>query len=133
VPRTRLLVGVRTLKNMVRSGRVSPMAGLAAKALNLKPIVSMSETGETRIFDKAFSRRGLLKKILRQLGRAAKAGDRVGDYCILHAHDAAGAAAYAAEAEAAFGREPAFVMDISPAIGLHAGLGAVALAFLTDS
>jgi DegV family protein with EDD domain len=133
VPRTRLRVGVRTLKNMVRSGRVSPMVGLAAKLLHLKPIVAMRETGDTRIFDKAFSRRGLLKKILRQLGQGGRAGERVGDYCILHAHDPAGAASYAAEAEAAFGRGPAFVIDISPAIGLHAGLGAVALAFLAEN
>ena len=133
VPRARLLVGVRTLENMVRSGRVSPMAGLAAKVLHLKPIVAMAESGEAKIFDKAFSQKGLLKKILRQLERGAGAGARVGDYCILHAHNPADAVAYAAQAEASFGRKPAFVMDISPAIGLHAGLGAVALAFLSET
>jgi DegV family protein with EDD domain len=132
VPKTRLLVGVRTLKNMVRSGRVSPMAGLAARILNLKPIVAMTESGEAAVYDKAFSQRGLLKKILRQLGQSAASSGRVGEFCILHAHNPSDADSYAARAESVFGRPPAFVIDISPAIGLHAGLGAVALAFLAE-
>ena len=127
--RARILVGVRTLEFMVRGGRVSPMAGLAAKALNLKPIVTLAESGESRIFGKAFSRRGLLRKILRRLRAEDRAG-RVGDYCVLHAHDAAGAEAYAAAIGKALGRAPAYIMDISPAIGLNAGVGALAVSFL---
>ncbi len=131
VPKTRILVGVRTLKYMVRSGRVSPMAGAAAKVLNLKPIVAIGENGEATIFGKAFSQRGLLKKILRQLGPRRGAGPS-GEYFVLHAHSPKDAEAYAAEVEAAFGRKPAAIMDISPAIGLHAGVGAVALAFVAN-
>jgi fatty acid-binding protein DegV len=33
------LVDVATLKYMVRGGRVSPLKGLFAKILNLKPII----------------------------------------------------------------------------------------------
>ena len=124
-------MGVRTLKYMVRSGRVSPMAGAVARLLNLKPIVALVETGETKIFDKAFSQRGILRKILRHLRADAGAG-RVREYCILHAHNPADALAYAAEAAGVFGQEPAFTVDISPAIGVHAGVGAVAVAFLTE-
>jgi len=130
-PKARILVGVRTLKYMVRGGRVSPMAGAAAKALNLKPIVSLRETGESKIFGKAFSQRGVLRKILRRL-RAEDVARRVGDYCVLHAHNPEDARAYAAEVEAVLGHKPAFTMDISPAIGLNAGLGAVAVSFLLE-
>jgi len=129
--KAKILVGVRTLKYMVRGGRVSPRAGAAAKLLNLKPVVSLAETGESKIFDKAFSQRGLLGKILRRL-RAEAAAGRVGDYCILHAHNPKDALAYAAEVEAVLGRRPAFIMDISPAIGLNAGLGAVAVSYLLE-
>jgi DegV family protein with EDD domain len=132
IPRTRLLVGVKTLKYMVRSGRVHRMAGAAARALNLKPIVAMAETGETKLFDKAFSRRGLLKKILRQLRPATGGADRAGDYCILHAHCPKEAEAFAAEVRSVWGRPPAFTMDISPAIGLHAGVGAIAISYLVE-
>jgi len=131
LPKAKVLVGVRTLKYMVRGGRVSPMAGAAARLLNLKPVVSLAETGESKIFDKAFSQRGLLRKILRRLGEEAAAG-RVGDYCVLHAHNPEDALAYAAEVEAVLGRRPAFIMDISPAIGLNAGVGAVAVSYLLE-
>jgi hypothetical protein len=107
------------------------MAGALAKLLNLKPIVSISEEGESKIFDKAFSQRGILKKILRRLRTAAVAG-RVRDYCILHAHNPKDALAYAAEVEAVFGAKPAFTMDISPAIGANAGVGTVAVSFLLE-
>jgi uncharacterized protein len=131
VPKARILVGVRTLRYMVRSGRVSPMSGAAAKILNLKPIVAMGENGEARIFGKAFSRRGLLKKILKQLRPGTEAGS-MGEYFVLHAHCPEDAAAYAEEVEAVMGRKPAAILDISPAIGLHAGVGALALAFLAN-
>ncbi len=131
LPKAKILVGVRTLKYMVRGGRVSPMAGIAAKLLNLKPVVSLGEGGESKILDKAFSQRGSLRKILRRLKADAAAGG-VRDYCILHAHNMGGALAYAAEAIKIFGRKPAFTMDISPAIGLNAGVGAVAVSFLLE-
>jgi DegV family protein with EDD domain len=129
--KARILVGVRTLKYMVRSGRVSPMAGAVAKLLNLKPIVSVSESGESKIFDKAFSQKGILKKTLRHL-RAALAAGRVLDYGILHAHNPGDAATYAAEVEAVVGTKPTFIMDISPAIGANAGVGTVAVSFLVE-
>jgi fatty acid-binding protein DegV len=47
---------------MVKGGRVSPLKGLAAKLLNLKPIVSLDESGRGIAFDKAFSSRGLIGK-----------------------------------------------------------------------
>lgn len=132
VPKAKILVGVRTLKYMVRGGRVSPMAGAAARLLNLKPVVTLKETGESKIFDKAFSQRGILKKILRHLAHDSRtAGIR--DYCVLHAHNPEEARAYAAEVEAAIGAKPAFTMDISPAIGLNAGVGAVAVSFLLEA
>jgi DegV family protein with EDD domain len=128
LPHAKVLVGVRTLKYMVRGGRVSPMAGVVAKLLNLKPIVSVRESGESKIFDKAFSQRGLLRKILRHL----RAAGRVREYSILHAHNPEDAQAYASEVEAVVGAKPAFIIDISPAIGANAGVGTVAVAYLSE-
>jgi DegV family protein with EDD domain len=128
-PNVKILVGVRTLKYMVRSGRVSPMAGAAAKLLNLKPIVALKESGETTIFDKAFSQRGVLRKTLKHL----RAAGRVREYIVLHAHNPDAARAYAAEVEGVLGVPPAFVLDISPAIGANAGVGAVAVSYLVES
>ncbi len=131
LPDAKILVAVRTLATMVRGGRVSPMAGWIANALNLKPIVSMNEQGESKVFGKAFSHRGSLKSILRHLRRCAARGP-VWEYNILHAHNPGDAIAYAAETEKALGKKPAYMMDISPVIGLHAGVGAVAVSFLLE-
>jgi DegV family protein with EDD domain len=130
-PRLKILVGVRTLRYMVRGGRVSPMKGAAAKLLNLKPIVATTEQGESQIFDKAFSQKGLLRRILGHL-RAEARMNAVRDYCILHAHNPEGAAAYAVEVEAVVGRRPAFTVDISPAIGVNAGVGTVAVGYFLE-
>jgi uncharacterized protein len=128
LPRAKVLVGVRTLKYMVRGGRVSPMAGVVAKLLNLKPIVSVRESGESKIFDKAFSQRGLLRKILGHL----RAAGPVREYGVLHAHNPEDAHAYAIEVESVVGAKPAFIIDISPAIGANAGVGTVAVAYLSE-
>jgi DegV family protein with EDD domain len=128
LPRAKVLVGVRTLKYMVRGGRVSPMVGVVAKLLNLKPIVSVRESGESKIFDKAFSQRGLLRKILGHL----RAAGRVREYGVLHAHNPEDAHAYAIEVESVVGAKPAFIIDISPAIGANAGVGTVAVAYLSE-
>jgi DegV family protein with EDD domain len=128
LPNLKILVGVRTLKSMVRGGRVSPMAGAIANLLNLKPIVSMGENGESKMFDKAFSQRGSLKNILRHL-REYAVKNRVREYAILHAHNLKDARAYAAEVEKVFGKRCAYMMDISPVVGSNAGVGAVAVSF----
>ncbi len=108
------------------------MAGKIANVLNLKPIVSMKPGGESTIFDKAFSQRGNLRNILKHLRKAA-AENRIWEYGVLHAHNPEEAAAYALETEAIFGKKPAFLMDISPVIGLNAGVGAVAVSYLMEA
>jgi len=131
LPNLKILVGVRTLRYMVRGGRVSPMAGVIARLLNLKPIVSMSESGESKIFDRAFSQRGSLNNILRHL-REYTVKNRVWEYCILHAHSLKDALSYSGEVEKIFGKKPAYIMDISPVIGLNTGVGAVAVSLLLE-
>jgi hypothetical protein len=54
---TRILVSVKTLKYMVRGGRVSPLKGLLANLLNLNPIVSMDADGNSMVSGKTFSQK----------------------------------------------------------------------------
>jgi hypothetical protein len=126
ISKTRLYVGVKTLKYMVRSGRVSPMKGRIANLLNLKPVVTV-ENGTSRLLDKSFSRMGSMKKIMKRV-----AGVPIHDYCILHAHESEGAGQLASELEIRTGKKPVFTMDISPALGLHAGIGCVAVGLMAE-
>ena len=104
VAETRLWVDVKTLKYMVRGGRVSPLKGLVAAALNIKPIVTLDAAGKAAILGKSFSRRANMKKIL-GLIREATAGRRVWNYGIVHAQNPFRALRYAEALEAMLGKQ----------------------------
>jgi hypothetical protein len=127
--KNRLLVSVKTMKYLVRGGRVSAMKGLVAKILNLKPIVSLDEEGKTVVFDKAFSQKGNIKRVFKHVEEINK-NSEIWEYCILHAHNIDGAVDYANRMEKLLGMKPAYIQDISTVIGLNAGIGAVAIALM---
>ncbi|MDF1567025.1 MAG: DegV family protein [Spirochaetaceae bacterium] len=127
--RVRIFVSVRTFKFMVKGGRVSPLKGLAAKLLNLKPIVSLDESGRGIAFDKAFSYRGLIRKISFLIDEINR-NPGIVDYAVVHADDINRAREFAALAESLIGKPPAYITEISPVIGMHSGKGAVAIGLI---
>ena len=130
--RIRIFVSVRTFKFMVKGGRVSPLKGLAAKLLNLKPIVSLDESGRGIAFNKAFSSRGLIRKISLLIDQINK-NPGIVDYAVVHADDIDRAREFAALAESLIGKPPAYITEISPVIGMHSGKGAVAIGLIEKS
>ena len=131
ISRAEIMVSVKTLKSMVRGGRVSPTKGLLARALNLKPVVSMDSEGKSCLYKKAFSQKGNIKKVLGVIAGKIKTRT-VWKYSILHAHDETGARAYADKMAALLGKAPDFIIDISPVVGLNAGCGALAAAIMFE-
>ncbi len=126
VAKTRLWVDVKTLKYMVRGGRVSPLKGLLAAALNIKPVVTLDSAGKAAILGKSFSRRANMKKIL-GLIREATAGRPVWSYGLVHAQNPFRALRYAEALEAMLGKKPAFISEVSPVVGAHNGIGVVGI------
>jgi DegV family protein with EDD domain len=131
VKRTRLWVDIRTLRYMVRGGRVSPLRGFLAAALNIKPIVSLDDEGKATVLGKSFSRRSNMKKIL-ALIRAATAGRPVWNFGIVHAQNVTRARRYADALEACLGKKAAFVTDVSPVVGVHNGIGVVGIGLMFE-
>ena len=131
VKRTRLWVDIRTLKYMVRGGRVSPLKGLVAALLNIKPIVSLDAEGKASILGKSFSRRANMKKIL-GLIRRETAGRPVWNYGIVHAQNLTRARRYAEALAAMLGKEAAFVTDVSPVVGVHNGIGVIGVGLMFE-
>ena len=129
--RTRLWVDIRTLKYMVRGGRVSPLKGLLAAVLNIKPIVSLDAVGKATILGKSFSRRANMKKIL-GLIRRETAGRPVWNYGLVHAQNPGRAGRYAEALEAALGKAPVFISDVSPVVGVHNGIGVVGIGLMFE-
>ncbi|HKL86811.1 MAG TPA: DegV family protein [Treponemataceae bacterium] len=123
----KILVGVDTFKYMVRGGRVSVLKGAIASFVNLKPIVSLDSTGRGTAFGASFSSKSSLAKIL---SHAKKDISRIQKWAVVHASCPEKAAAFALEVSRVLGSEPEYIMEISPLVGIHAGIGAVALAWI---
>ena len=131
IANTRIFIAVKTMDYFIKGGRVSPVKGFIAKILNLKPIVSVNGEGKAFVFDKAFSQKGILKNILLHIKNFTM-NRNVWEFCILHAGNAQKAAEYCVKIEAIIGKKAAYIMNISPVIGLNSGIGAVAVALMTE-
>lgn len=131
ISKTKILVDIQTLKYMVRGGRVSPMKGFLVKILNLKPIVSLDSEGKGVASGKSFSRRGNMKKIMRKIRDMADK-EKLWNYAIVHAQNLERAEMYAEKIKESIHRNPAYIVDISPVIGVHNGIGAVGIALMFE-
>ena len=129
---TRIFVSVNTLKYMVKGGRVSPVLGLVGKVMNLKPIVSVDREGNSKLYGKAFSKLGNMKKIL---GFVEELNSKcnVVSYNITHAHAHKTAKAYEDSLTKLLGRKPEYIMEVSPVVGISAGVGAISVSVLCKS
>lgn len=131
IGKTKILVDVQTLKYMVRGGRVSPLKGLVAKVLNLKPIVSLDSEGKATASGKSFSRKSNMKKIVGMIKKMSEE-QRLWNYSIVHAKNLERAKQYAQRLKQEINRDPLYIMDISPVIGVHNGIGAVGIALMFE-
>ncbi len=127
--KTKILVDIKTLKYMIRSGRVSPLKGFLAKMLNLKPIISINSEGKALAYGKSFSRRANMKKIVQEIKDMAEKAD-IWNYAIVHILNHSRAEAYAERLKEELGIDPAFIVDVSPAVGVHNGIGAVGIGLM---
>ena len=128
---TRIYVSVRTLKYLVRGGRVSAVKGLIAKVLNINPIVSIDETGKAIVFDKAFNQKANMEKVMGYIKKLSH-DYKIWNYIVLHANNEDAAKWYLEKMEKLTSKKPVSVVNIAPVIGVHAGIGAASVALLYD-
>lgn len=121
--RTRIYVSVKTLKYMVRQGRVKKVTGIVAKIMNLKPVISLDADGGGIIKRKAFS----LHKNVQQILELAKQAP-VESYAIVHALAPERAQKLADQMENITGLKPLYTTMITPIVAMNAGIGAIAVA-----
>lgn len=126
---TSLLVMVNDLDALIRSGRINKIAGKIGKFSGLKPIISIDKTGKASFLTQAFNANNALSKIIDiTLEQLRTSNKELASYCIIHAGAKEEALAFASLTTQAFGKPPAYIEEVSTAIGLHAGQGCVALA-----
>jgi uncharacterized protein len=127
----RVFVSVKTMKYLVKGGRVSALKGLLARLLNIKPIISIDESGKAITVGKAFNQRDSMEKVIRYLARINKNG-KIWNYIVLHANNSEAARWYCEKMETLTGTQPVSVVNISPVIGVHTGIGAAAVILLLE-
>lgn len=131
IKKTKIYVGVNTFKYMVKGGRVSSIMGVLGKVLNLKPIVSIDENGKGIAFGKTFSKQSNTKKILK-IVRKADEEKKIISYNIVHAASILKAEELGLKLTEILGQAPEYITEISPVVGLNAGIGAIAVSFTTS-
>jgi len=110
---------------------VSPLTGFIAKTLNLKPIISVGDDGKAIMLDKAFSQEGNIRKVLRHIKKDIAEG-KLWNYMIVHALNPEGAEKLADTLREITGRSPRFIVNVCPALVLHAGNGTVAVGLVKE-
>lgn len=127
----RIFVSVRTMKYLIKGGRVSAFKGLIARLLNVNPIVSMDESGKAIVFDKSFNQKANMEKVMGHISKICREKP-IWNYIVLHANNYEAASWYTEKMESLTGKLPVSVVDISPVIGANAGIGAASVALLLD-
>lgn len=127
----RIFVSVKTMKYLIKGGRVSAFKGLIARMLNVNPIVSIDESGKAIVFDKAFNQKANMEKVMRYVTKICQE-KTIWNYIVLHANNAEAALWYSEKMENLTGKLPVSIVNISPVIGANAGIGAASVALLLD-
>jgi DegV family protein with EDD domain len=131
IDKSRVLVTVRTLKYMVKSGRVSNTKGFIGKLMNLKPVITVDKEGKTIAFGKGYTVKQSMKLVMKDIEKFIK-GKKVWGYAIGHASNEKTALWYADKMEALTGKKPEYIQNASPALVANVGLGVVDVGVLLD-
>ena len=126
---SKILVQVKNLDNMIKSGRLSMRAGNIAKKIGMKPIITLDTEGKGNLESIAFSMAGSNKKIINHMKRILRSF-RIEQYNIVHVNNEAGAKELASLMTHIIGHEPDYIMETSSIIAVSAGEGAVAISYL---
>jgi DegV family protein with EDD domain len=127
----RIFISVKSIKYLVRGGRVSAVRGLIARILNINPIVSIDENGKAIVFDKTFNQKANMEKVMGYITKICRE-KTIWNYIVLHANNNEAAQWYSEKMEYLIKKKPASVVNISPILGANAGIGAAAVALLLD-
>lgn len=127
--KSRILVTSKTMKFMVRSGRVSKSKGLLGKILGIKPIVEVMNHGKTEVFGKPLSEKSSMLMVMKEMKRFI-GSNPVWGYAITHSANQESAEWFAQQMEELTGQKPVFVNQASPVLVANVGIGVVALSVL---
>ena len=121
---------VETLEFLHRGGRIGGAARFIGSALNLKPILELKD-GRIEAHDRVRTKSKALDRVLELVTERVKAKSKI-RLSALHANAEEEAIQLLNRATTELGAIESILTTVSPVVGVHAGPGTVALAYMTD-
>lgn len=126
-----IFIGIPTLKYLIKGGRITKAKGFIGGILNINPILSINKEGALEPIGKTRGKKRLEQKVfdiaLEKITKKEKAGFSV---AVAHTNAPRLGKKVAEKIKERLGKEVVMVMNASPALGAHAGPGAVGIAIL---
>jgi DegV family protein with EDD domain len=128
--RSKIFIGLPTLKFLVKGGRITKTKGFIAEILGLNPILTIDPEGKLISIAKARGKKRLEEKVMELVyEKIGKKTDRI-SIAVAHTNAFDIGDRIARRIAYTFGREADLVLNASPVLGAHAGPGAFGIAFL---
>ncbi|HEX9652920.1 MAG TPA: DegV family protein [bacterium] len=131
IQNVRFFIHFSTVEYLIRGGRISRSRGLLAKILNMRPILTLDAQGRAITVAKVPGEKAGRKKTM-QLVCAAARGKRNLRFAVAHANAPEKADWFVQQIKRQFEINEVMVVNVSPALGAHAGPGAAGVAFLGE-
>lgn len=128
-----VLFAVDTLEYLHRGGRIGGAARLVGSALNLKPVLTISD-GRVEALEKVRSRPKSLRRVV-EIAEERLQGRRPAELALIHA-EAGADPEFIAFGEMVAERlrpQQVYTCVLTPVVGTHGGPGTIGMAFYTDS
>ncbi len=131
IEKSEIFVSVKDLKYMIKGGRVSKVTGQLLSFIKLKPVISIDKNGKGIIPYKTLSQKSAINAISKKLSNDMKEFG-ISKYSLVYADNEIDLSELKRVAEEIIGKKPEYVECISPIVGLNAGKGAFAIAYLKN-
>ncbi len=131
IENTKIFVSVDTLKYMVKMGRLKPIVGKIGKWINMKPIVTIDETGHGVTKGASFSKKQTERRMIKEVMAMAK-DKKLVNYCIVHGNDLKRAERFGSLLTQKLNQAPLFIDEISTIVAMSAGPKTFAIAIQVE-
>ncbi|MCH7819310.1 MAG: DegV family EDD domain-containing protein [Candidatus Marinimicrobia bacterium] len=131
VPNTDIVIGINDVVNLIRSGRVPISKGIITRMLNLRPIITFDDEGKGKPISVSFGKKGILSKVFNLITKHSENYDNL-RFAVVHTRSSKLAKKLEDRLKAHFNTEDIYIIEASPTLGAHAGMGALGAAFIGD-
>ena len=122
---------LKTLKYLVKSGRINKSKGMIGNLLNLKPLLEVTQSGVVEEVGKTMSMKKSMELMISKTAEFIR-GKNIWGYAITHADNQEAAHWVARKMEVLTGKKPEFIYSATPVLVTHVGIGALSLSILVD-